>query len=127
MKERRALAKKPNRLISQRHRASLLAVNLSGLYVKRKPVSACEVTLMNEIQDIYAIHPFKGYRRICHDLQDKGYPVNHKRVLRLMRVMGLQAIYPKKNLSKRRQEDAVYPYLMNNPAASSGVSNSEQP
>ncbi len=112
MKERRALAKKPNRLISQRRRASLLAVNLSGLYVKRKPMSACEVTLMNEIQDIYAIHPFKGYRRICYDLQDKGYPVNHKRVLRLMRVMGLQAIYPKKNLSKRRQEDAVYPYLL---------------
>lgn len=67
---------------------------------------------MNEIQDIYATHPFKGYRRICHDLQDKGHPINYKRVLRLMRKMGLQAVYPKKNLSKRRQEDAVYPYLL---------------
>lgn len=112
MKERRALAQKPNRLISKRRLASLLAVNLSSLYVKRKPVSAYEVTLMNEIQDIYAIHPFKGYRRICHDLQDRGYPVNYKRILRLMRVMGLQAVYPKKNLSKRRYEDAVYPYLL---------------
>jgi putative transposase len=112
MKERRALVKKPDRFISKRCRASLLAVNLSSLYVKHKPVSTCEVTLMNEIQDIYAIHPFKGYRRVCHDLRDKGYPVNYKRVLRLMRVMGLQAIYPKKNLSKRRQEDAAYPYLL---------------
>jgi putative transposase len=112
MKERRVLVAKQDRSISKRRRAALLAVNLSTLYVKRKPVSADEITLMNEIQDIYAIHPFKGYRRICHDLQDKGYPVNYKRVLRLMRVMGLQAVYPKKNLSKRRQEDAVYPYLL---------------
>jgi putative transposase len=67
---------------------------------------------MNEIQDIYAMRPFQGYRRICHDLQDQGYPVNYKRVLRLMRKMGLQAVYPKKNLSKRRQEDAAYPYLL---------------
>ena len=112
MKERRALVANQDRTISKRRRASLLAVNLSTLYVKHKPVSTDEITLMNEIQDIYAVHPFKGYRRISHDLQDKGHPVNYKRVLRLMRVMGLQAVYPKKNLSKRRQEDAVYPYLL---------------
>jgi putative transposase len=112
MKERRAQVGKPDLKLSKRRRATLLGVNLSSLYVKRKPVSTYEVTLMNEIQDIYARRPFQGYRRICHDLQDQGYPVNYKRVLRLMRKMGLQAVYPKKNLSKRRQEDAVYPYLL---------------
>ena len=112
MKERRALVANQDRRISKRRRASLLSVNLSTLYVKRKPVSAYEITLMNEIRDIYALRPFKGYRRICHDLQDNGHQVNYKRVLRLMRVMGLQAVYPKKNLSKRRQEDAVYAYLL---------------
>jgi putative transposase len=112
MKERQALVEKQNFTISKRRCASLLGVNLSSLYVKRKPVRTCEVTLLNEIQDIYGIHPFKGYRRICHDLRDKGYRINTKRVLRLMRVLGLQAVYPKKNMSKRRQEDAVYPYLL---------------
>jgi putative transposase len=119
MKERREMAKKDHTIISKRRRASLLDVNLSSLYVKRKPLNAYDVTLMNEIQDIYAVHPFKGYRRICNDLQDEGLPINKKRVLRLMRLMGLQAVYPKKNLSKRRQGDAVYPYLLKNYAPKS--------
>lgn len=112
MKGRRALVEEQDPLMSKRRRAFLLGVNLSTLYVQRKPIDPYEITLMNEIQDIYGTHPFKGYRRICHDLQDQGRGINHKRVLRLMRVMGLQAVYPKKNLSKRRQEDAVYPYLL---------------
>ena len=106
------MAKKDHPKISKRRRTSLLGVNLSSLYIKRKPLSTDDVTLMNEIQDIYKVQPFKGYRRICNDLQDKGYVINKKRVLRLMRLMGLQAVYPKKNLSKRRQEDAIYPYLL---------------
>ena len=106
------MAKKDHPKISKRRRSSLLGVNLSSLYVKPKPLSAEDVTLMNEIQEIYKIKPCKGYRRICNDLQDEGYIINKKRVLRLMRLMSLQAVYPKKNLSKRRQEDAVYPYLL---------------
>lgn len=102
----------PHPGLSKRRKSGLLGVNLSSLYVKRKPVSQDEITLMNEIQDIYALHPFKGYRRICLDLRDKGYQINSKRVLRLMCSLGLQAIYPKKNLSKRRQQDTVYPYLL---------------
>lgn len=98
--------------ISKRRRSRLLGVNLSSLYIQQKPLSTDDVMLMNEIQDIYKIQPFKGYRRICNDLQDEGYAINKKRVLKLMRLLGLQAVYPKKNLSKRRQEDAVYPYLL---------------
>ena len=45
---------------------------------------------MNEIQDIYSVYPFKGYRRICNDLNDLGHIVNHKRILRLMRILKLQ-------------------------------------
>jgi putative transposase len=54
----------------------------------------------------------QGYKRITDDLKDLGYAVNHKRVYRLMKELGLQAIYPKKNLSKRRHGDAVFPYLL---------------
>ena len=69
---------------------------------------------MNEIQDFYAMHSFQGYKRITQDLNDLGYIVNHKWVYRLMQIMGIQAVYPKKNLSKRRLEDSVYPYQLKN-------------
>jgi putative transposase len=112
MKERQAKVLEFHKTLSKRHRAYLLAVNLSSLYTQKKPVPQDTVTLMNEMGDIYAKRPFQGYRRVALDLQDLGYVVNHKKVYRLMKLMGLQAIYPKKNLSKRRQEDAVYPYLL---------------
>jgi len=72
MKERREMAKKDYPKISKRRRSVLLSVNLSSLYINRKPLSSDDVTLMNEIQDIYKSQPFKGYRRICNDLQDGG-------------------------------------------------------
>jgi putative transposase len=84
----------------------------SSCYVKPQPVPQDTVTIMNEISDIYSVRPFQGYRRITLDLKDSGYEVNHKKVYRLMKLIGLQAIYPKKNLSKRRQGDMVYPYLL---------------
>ena len=79
-------------------RARLLGVNLSSCYVKPKSASQATVTVMNEIRDIYEVRPFQGYRRMTLDLKDLGYGVNHKRVYRLMNLMGLQAVYPKKNL-----------------------------
>ena len=94
----------------------------SGLRVIRsqqyyQPICASEkdmndITLMIEVQDIFAMRLSQGYKRITHDLNDCGYGVNHKRIYRLMQRMGLQAVYPKKNLSKRRLEDSVYPYLL---------------
>jgi putative transposase len=98
--------------MSKRSKANLLDVNLSSCYVTHQPISQDTVTLMNEIRDIYEKRPFQGYRRMTRDLKDSGYSVNHKRVYRLMRELGLQAVYPKKNLSKRRLKDQVYPYLL---------------
>ena len=112
MKERQQQVRGFHKDLSKRLRAKLLGVNLSSCYIKLKPASEDTVTLMNEIRDIYEVRPFQGYRRITLDLKDLGYGANHKRVYRLMRLMGLQAVYPKKNLSKRRQSDAVYPYLL---------------
>lgn len=112
MKERQRQVMGFHKDLSKRLRAKLLGVNLSGCYIKPQPVSPDTVTLMNEISDIYALRPFQGYRRITLDLNDSGYKVNHKRVYRLMKLMGLQAVYPKKNLSKRRQGDTIYPYLL---------------
>lgn len=115
MNERKTWVNKRPANMSLRSACSVLGVNRSQQYYQ--PICSaekdqCDVTLMNEIQDIYAKRPFQGYKRITQDLNDMGYGVNHKRVYRLMRQMGLQAVYPKKNLSKRRLEDTVHPYLL---------------
>jgi putative transposase len=67
---------------------------------------------MNEIQDLYSLYPYMGYRRITKMLNLLGYIINRKRTLRLMRILGLSAVFPKMNLSKRRQKDMVFPYLL---------------
>lgn len=67
---------------------------------------------MNEIRDIYLTYPFFGYRRITAMLRGRGHEVNRKCVARLMALLGLKGLCPKKNLSKRRKEEAVFPYLL---------------
>jgi len=106
------LALEPNEDLSIRQRCELLSLPRSTVYYQSSNQDGNAADLMNEIREIYERHPFKGYKRITDDLRDKNYIINHKRVYRLMKIMGLQAIYPKKNLSRRRQNDAVYPYLL---------------
>lgn len=84
----------------------------STLYYRSRRDTVDDVELMNRIRDVFETYPFMGYRRITKMLKRDGVHVNCKHVLRLMRLMGIQAIYQKLNLSKRRQEDAVFPYLL---------------
>ena len=58
-------------------------------------------------------YPAYGYRRMHVELERAGYHVNEKRVLRLMQIMGIQSILPKKNLSVANKEHKKYPYLLN--------------
>ena len=112
MKTRRQWALKPVPTLSMRQRCILLGVNRSHLFYTPRAPDNHDVTLMNEIQEIYGKRSFQGYKRMTQDLKDGGHVVNHKRVYGLMKIMGLQAVYPKKNLSKRRYQDAVFPYLL---------------
>lgn len=112
MKRRIELVQENHIKLSIRSRCSLLGLTRSTIYYKPANNNADDADHMNEIREIYERHPFKGYKRIADDLNDNGLVINHKRVYRLMKFMGLQAIYPKKNLSKRRQNNVVYPYLL---------------
>ncbi len=67
---------------------------------------------MRLIDEEYTRHPFYGTRRLTAWLRRNGYMVNHKRVSRLMQAMGIQAIYPRPNLSKASKEHKKYPYLL---------------
>ena len=67
---------------------------------------------MRLIDEEYTRHPFLGRRRLTLWLRSEGYPVNAKRIGRLMRAMGLEAIHPKPRLSRRGENHRIYPYLL---------------
>ncbi len=64
------------------------------------------------IDEIHLQYPFMGSRRIRTELAKKGHSVNRKRVLRLMRDMGIGAIYPKPKKTLANKAHKVYPYLL---------------
>jgi putative transposase len=90
----------------------LLGVSRSGLYYAPKGLASEEHGLMVAIDKEYMAHPFYGSPRIHASLVRQGWVVNHKRVARLMRLMGIAAIYPKRNTSKSVSGNAVFPYLL---------------
>lgn len=101
-----------NEKISIVRQCNLLGLNRSYYYYEPKPVNNETLVLMNRIDQIYTDKPYYGYPRITKQLQREGIVVNHKRIANLMRIMGIQAIYPKKNNSKPNLEHLKYPYLL---------------
>jgi len=103
----------PNHKIPIIRQCELLGVNRSGYYYKPKPENLENLKLMSRIDEIYTRHPYYGYLRMTAQLnRERDNPINHKRIARLMIIMQIQAIRPKKNLSKRNKEHSVYPYLL---------------
>lgn len=90
----------------------LLLINRSSYYYKPKALNEEDFQIMNIIDEAYTEHPYYGSRRMSKYLQAKGYDVGRKALRRYYRIMGLEAIYPKINLSKRNQAHKVYPYLL---------------
>jgi putative transposase len=90
----------------------LLALPRSTFYHVPVPVGEEELELMRLIDRCHLEHPYYGSRRIRDWLEDEGWRVNRKRIQRLMRTMGLVALYPKRNLSLANQVHKVYPYLL---------------
>lgn len=92
--------------------AELLSLSRSSLYYQPIAPSAEEIAIKHRIDEIYTRWPFYGSRRISAQLQREGVIVNRKQVQRHMREMGIAGITPGPNLSKRRQDHHVYPYLL---------------
>jgi putative transposase len=116
--ERRALVEWEDSSFSISKQAALLGLNRSGLYdVPRRPTEK-EVKLKHRIDEIYTAIPFYGSRKITEQLVREGYRTCRETVRHYMREMGLEAIYPKPNLSQPNPQHKVYPYLLKNVTAS---------
>ena len=91
---------------------TLLDISRSGLYYQPKGISEEDLTLMKLIDRQYLATPFYGARKIAAWLKSQGHRVNRKRVRRLMRIMGLNAIYRRPRTSKPAPGHKIYPYLL---------------
>jgi putative transposase len=95
------------------HQCELLGLSRSSFYFEPSGENEFNLTLMRRIDEEFTKHPFYGARKMKAWLRNQGYWVNRKRVSRLMRLMGLAAIYPKPRLSWNGSDHKVYPYLLN--------------
>lgn len=92
--------------------AELLGISRSSLYYHPVEPSQREITLKKRIDEVFTQYPFYGYRRIHQQLLREGFALNRKTVQLYMREMGLEAIYPGPNLSKRDLQHRIFPYLL---------------
>jgi putative transposase len=111
VKERRMLIDWNHAKLSVTRQTDLLGMSRAGLYYE-PVINPYDAALMHIIDELYTKMPFYGSRKITETLQKMGHAVGRKRVQRLMRTMGIEAIYPKPDLSKPHPEHSVYPYLL---------------
>jgi putative transposase len=90
----------------------LFGLSRSSFYYKPKPIKAEDLELMRLMDEQYLKTPSWGSRSMYYHLRRLGYKVHRKRIQRLMRLMGLEPIYPKPRTSRPHPEHKVYPYLL---------------
>ena len=111
---RREMVDREHPSLSLVRQCALLGVSRSSIYYRPRAASAEDLYLMGEIDRQYLETPFYGSRRMKAWLERSGVRVSRKRVQRLMRAMGLRAIYRRPSTSRRSPENPVYPYLLRN-------------
>jgi len=102
--------------LSRKRQCELLSVNRSSVYYKpAEPTDEAkelEEKIKGRLDFWHTKHPSFGARKMRDVLRGEAYTVGKKRIRRYMNEMGIHAIYPKENLSKRNQQNRIYPYLL---------------
>ena len=95
-----------------KRQCEILELSRSGIYYTPVPISAKDMELMRQIDEIHLAYPFYGSRKIRNELWARGYDIGRDRVRRLMRQMGIEALYVKPRLSLAHSGHVKYPYLL---------------
>jgi len=98
--------------LSMRRQCALLRLARSGVYRRKAAPDPDDLAVMRRIDELYLAMPFYGSRKMVLALRAEGLQVNRKRVRRLMRLMGLEALVPKPGTSKASPQNKIYPYLL---------------
>jgi len=110
--DRRAMVERPGVDLSVRRQCALLNLARSGVYRPKPVIGAGDLALMRRIDELHLELPFYGSRRMTFELNKEDRGVNRKRVQRLMRVMGIEALVPRPGTSKPAPGHKIYPYLL---------------
>jgi putative transposase len=110
--EKRSMICAEDPVLSIARQCEVLDLARSTYYYEPLPVDAWTLAVMSAIDEIYMQYPFYGSPKITRALRERDMLVNHKRVARLMRVMGIEAIYQKPRTSVPDPEHRIYPYLL---------------
>ena len=95
--------------LSVRRQCALLSLTRSGVYRPKPVTRAVDLAVMRRIDELHLELPFYGSRRMTFELNKEGRGVNRKRVRRLMRVMGIEALVPRPGTSKAAPGHKIYP------------------
>jgi putative transposase len=109
---RRSFVDRKQEQLSVRRQCELLNIHRSGVYYQSQPEGDFNLGLMRQIDEWMLEEPTSGVITMIDFFKDRGVIVNHKRIRRLMRLMGLMAIYPKKHLSALGASKYIHPYLL---------------
>ncbi|WP_409997275.1 IS3 family transposase [Bradyrhizobium cosmicum] len=110
--ERRAMVERSGENLSVRRQCALLNLARSGVYRSGPVTGADDLAMMRRIDELHLKWPFYGSRRMVFELNQAGHGINRKRVQRLMRVMGIEALVPRPGTSKAAPDHKTYPYLL---------------
>ena len=110
--ERRTMVIRAHPALSLSRQCRLLSIGRSSLYYTPKGESPETLALMRRIDELFLKYPFYGARQMVRHLRREGVRLGRRRAGRLMRLMGLQAIYRAPRTSDPHPEHRVYPYLL---------------
>ena len=111
-RRREFLNRSSDKPLSLKRQCSLLSLSRSGLYYVPRGESEFNLSLMREMDETFLKYPFFGTRQMTRFLVNKGHSVGRERVTRLMRIMGLHAIYQEPRTTIVNPENKKYPYLL---------------
>jgi putative transposase len=112
VEEKRRLIEPGHQQLSLTRQCQLIGLSRASLYYQPRGESGQNLHLMRLLDEQYTRTPFYGVPKMTAWLRGEGYPVNEKRVRRLLRLMGLEAIYQRPKLSEPAPGHRIYPYLL---------------
>ena len=113
MSEKRVLIRAESSTeLSIRRRCEIVGLARSSQYYDPVDIDAETLALMRKLDELALQHPYWGSRNVVLELRSTGIVCNRKRVQRLRRLMGIESVAPKPNLSKPRKNHVKYPYLL---------------
>lgn len=110
--QKRTAVEPESQQVSIGRQCELLGISRAAYYYNPRPVSDENLLITRLLDEEYTRHPFYGARRLSDWLSCQGHPAGREKVGRLMKEMGIEAIYSKKPLSLKNKEHKIYPYLL---------------